>query len=45
MSDRYAMAAITSMTTITVPAAKPSKPSVRFTALHMPTRRMSKKMM
>ncbi len=35
-----AMAAITSMTTMTVPAASPSKPSVRFTALHRPTSRM-----
>ena len=34
------MAAITIITIITVPAAKPSSPSVRFTALHMPTSRM-----
>ena len=40
MSERYAMAAITIITIITVPAASPSRPSVRFTALHMPTSRM-----
>ena len=34
------MAAITIITIMTVPAAKPSRPSVRFTALHMPTSRM-----
>ena len=34
------MAAMTSMTTMTVPAAKPSSPSVRFTALQSPTSRI-----
>ena len=34
--SRYAIAAMTIMTTMTVPAAKPSRPSVKFTALDMP---------